>query len=595
MWARMKKIRGWAGRRVSAIRQGFYRSGLLEKTSIRWLLLALMLFVSLSGMLLFNAVYGNLTSAAFTQMDLAMITEGVEKTRDKLDDVLYTMLAQSEYMKETVLNQPVTAKGFADAGGSLLVFEPNLQGVFLLDGTGNLLTGVSDMEIKEKYSVRREEWFADLAGEQETGFSAPHIQRIYRGEYPWVVSLVCPTSFLWGERHVEGYLVMDVSLQVLKQLCETVDFGESGYLYITDEQGGIIYHPWQQSFAYKNIANVHQEMGNQVSHRKQLEFSQSSKAAGWVCTGSVWEAKASPSWNAMRSKSLMVLGICIFLSVVLSIVFSKILVRPIQRMEKMMERMEENTNDVRLVPRGPKEFVSLAGSYNMMLDKVDSLMKESEEKQKLLRNMEVATLQEQVNPHFLYNTLDSIVWILEADRNQDAIHMLEALARLLRLSIHKGGNFHKVQEEVEHCSSYLLIQQRRLGSRFSVDVQMQPGTEEIYCPKIILQPIVENAIKYGIGDNQCCTVQVRVWLEGENLHLSVRDDGIGITPKALEKLNAQLQNGQEPEQEAARGIGMRNVNRRIRLLCGQQYGISIDSEQEEWTCVTYTLPVLLEP
>lgn len=199
MWARMKKIRGWAGRRVSAIRQGFYRSGLLEKTSIRWLLLALMLFVSLSGMLLFNAVYGNLTSAAFTQMDLAMITEGVEKTRDKLDDVLYTMLAQSEYMKETVLNQPVTAKGFADAGGSLLVFEPNLQGVFLLDGTGNLLTGVSDMEIKEKYSVRREEWFADLAGNRKRDFLRP-ISSASTGGNTLGWSLWCALPVFYGER-----------------------------------------------------------------------------------------------------------------------------------------------------------------------------------------------------------------------------------------------------------------------------------------------------------------------------------------------------------------------------------------------------------
>ncbi|MDR3085761.1 MAG: sensor histidine kinase, partial [Christensenellaceae bacterium] len=328
---------------------------------------------------------------------------------------------------------------------------------------------------------------------------------------------------------------------------------------------------------------------------RQLEVSVPAKNGVWVLAGMIRESGLRRSAEAFQARSLTLLLACILLSVLLANLSSALIVQPILNIERAMSHVN-TAKDPRLRPSGTREFVRLAGQYNALLDQIDGLVEDATKKQAQLRSLELAALQDQINPHFLYNTLDSIVWTLEDERSKEAIIMVEALAKLLRLSIHLGGNFHTVENEVEHARCYLLLQSARLSRRFRYEIEVENAALPLYCPKIILQPLIENAIKYGVGDLSGRTVSVRVYLQAGRLKMQVYDDGMGIEHALLGRLQAQMLEGLPPEDESRpSGIGMKNVNRRIKLLCGEEYGLRIDSEMEEWTCIQYSLPLQKQP
>ena len=218
-------------------------------------------------------------------------------------------------------------------------------------------------------------------------------------------------------------------------------------------------------------------------------------------------------------------------------------------------------------------------------------MQETVDRQEQLRRMEIGALQEQINPHFLYNTLDSIVRVMETGRTPEAIEMVQALAKLFRLSINNGDYFLTVEQEMDYARNYLTIQQVRYKKRFKYELYMDESIKDLPCPKIILQPLIENSLKHGMSDMPGCTLIVRARQEGYNIALSVEDDGLGIPPEKLKKLQEMLRDDSNIMVKKSRyGIGLRNTNRRIKLLYGSDYGLTIESEVEERTCVTITFP-----
>ena len=302
------------------------------------------------------------------------------------------------------------------------------------------------------------------------------------------------------------------------------------------------------------------------------------------------EGEITQGGKALQRKGLTVLLFSMLIAGVLAAVVATWVCRPFRHMERAMHRIDAGVSGVRLESHGYREFVSLTHTYNGMIDRIEQLMQESERKQEQLRRMEIASLEEQINPHFLYNALDSITWLVETGRGKDAVTTIGALARLLRLSINRGGNFHTVSREVEHIHNYLIIQKMRYGQRFASHIHVEKEAEALYCPRLILQPIVENAIKHGIADNEDCQIVVRVFLKEDRLVMTVWDDGMGLLPEKLEEVQRALRENQPPNPEQISGLALKSINRRIRLLCGEQYGIGIDSETEEWTCVTIELP-----
>ena len=223
-----------------------------------------------------------------------------------------------------------------------------------------------------------------------------------------------------------------------------------------------------------------------------------------------------------------------------------------------------------------------------MVVRIQKLMTTVREEEINLRKTELKALQTQINPHFLYNTLDSIAWMCEQGRNANAVKMVHALARLFRISISQGNELIPVAREIEHAESYLQIQKYRYKNQFTYAFDVDPECLDFLCNKITLQPIIENAINHGlkllVDEGR---IDVRVYRDGEDVVFSVQDNGVGMTPEQVESILRR-----DPGNHT--GIGIKNVNDRLQIYFGKQYGLHITSEPDVGTTVEIRMPQIRE-
>ena len=212
-----------------------------------------------------------------------------------------------------------------------------------------------------------------------------------------------------------------------------------------------------------------------------------------------------------------------------------------------------------------------------------------DEKQK--QDLEYKMLQSQINPHFLYNTLDSITWMIESGRDQEAVTMISELARLLRISLSKGRTIISLEDEFQHSKSYMNIQKVRYKERFQVEFDIEPEVMQCATVKLIVQPVLENAIYYGVGEMDSDDegkIIIRGQKKGEDIYISVIDNGFGMSQETINEIFS----GKERKSKRGSGVGIINVHTRIQLLFGSEYGLSIESELDEGTTVTLHLPAI---
>ena len=565
----------------------------VRRISLRTMLLVMMVAVTLCTMLLFNAVYGNMTGEVFSQLDLRLINQNLARAKDRLDEALLGAQDLWDYVQDSVLlREDFAPGGFSAAVEPLLDVEGDLSSILLYKRMGTAVAASDQSEgFLSSQNPQEEDWFqAALAGEG-CAFSGARLEHCYRGRYTWVVTLAGPCVYRVPGGYEQGILAVNLRLSALADICDAFSGGEAGTFTLADSAGQTVYSPHAKAQNLRAVSAVYAGVGARSADERQIEISQPLEGGQYVLTCRMAESQLAASRQDMQRRGLLVLGLSLLLALTMAFALSAYVARPFRAMERTMAGAGAGFPGPRLRLAGCKEFAQLSNAYNAMIDQIERLMRETKDNQDQLRQMEIAALEEQINPHFLYNALDSITWLIETQRGADAVQMVGALAKLLRLSINRGGNFHAVRREVEHVESYLLIQRTRYGQRFSSRIHVERAAEDLLCPRLILQPLVENAIKHGIGDNTGCTIEVRVFLEGESLVMTVRDDGMGILPDKLRSVQQALRESQPPRPDEISGLALKSVNRRIRLLCGAEWGITIDSETEEYTCVRIALPV----
>lgn len=278
--------------------------------------------------------------------------------------------------------------------------------------------------------------------------------------------------------------------------------------------------------------------------------------------------------------------VTVFLS---SFLLTHMISHPIQSLVKAMKDFEADAEEFSYQPvHGSKEMIALSDSFGHMVGRIQDLMEKVRREEITLRKTELKALQAQINPHFLYNTLDAIGWMCEEERSKDAVEMVNALARLFRISISKGHELIPIGKEVEHARSYLMIQNFRYKNQFTYSFDIEEECLPYLCNKITLQPIIENAIYHGI--NRMVDegeIRIRIYGEGDDIVFSVSDNGVGMSK---EQCGSILKS--EPGDQT--GIGIKNVNDRIKIYFGEEYGITIESEPDEGTCVSIRMPKVEE-
>ena len=316
-----------------------------------------------------------------------------------------------------------------------------------------------------------------------------------------------------------------------------------------------------------------------------------SQYTGWETIGVFPESESLQVIKYTRYYSLIVSIIALIIAGVLVIIFTKSIIKPIFKLKKLMKKAQEGDLTVSFNTKYNDEIGELGNSFNTMVKEINNLINlvQIEEKNKRIAEMNV--LQAQIKPHFIYNTLDTIRWMAEEHNEKDIVEIIEAFTNLLRISLSKGREIISVKEELNHMQSYLTIQKIRYEDKLDYEIQFEEKILNYKLIKLILQPLVENAIYHGIKEKRGKgKILITGEIEGDLLCFTVKDNGKGIEEELLNKINKMLVNSNEKENEI--GYGIFNVNERIRLTYGEKYGLIYKSTYGKGTIVQVRHPII---
>ena len=474
---------------------------------------------------------------------------------------------------------------------AFLKFRPDVVAVTSYSADGELLDCWSpDREPKENI-LQNLSFDLDMARATGGSFmTAPHVETIFEGYYPWVVTMTAPLEG-GGEA---AWVSLDLSFSGISSYIKNVSIGQRGYCFLMDDAGNIIYHP-QQQLLYAGLKSEDTEALAELEDGAYADdtviYSVASVGeSGWRAVGvSYVDELVNRNVNDMIRLSLWLAVVVLAVAVLTSWLLSRLIGKPLRGLASAMESFESDADHFTYRPvGGTREVQELSDSFEHMVLRIQELMTTVREEEVNLRKTELKALQAQINPHFLYNTLDSIAWMCEQGRNADAVKMVHALARLFRISISRGHELIPIAKELEHAESYLQIQMYRYKNQFTYTFDVDPDCLGYYCNKITLQPIIENSINHGLDlmvDEG--RIDVRVRFDGDDIVFSVQDNGVGMSPEQLEAI---MQHG--PTDRT--GIGIKNVNDRLKIYFGRSYGLSITSEPDVGTCVEIRMPRIRE-
>ena len=480
--------------------------------------------------------------------------------------------------------------------------KDNVDNIALFSEDGMLVEAVPAARLKPNLDVTGEPWFRDALEKTENQhFSLPHVQYIFdnnENQYRWVISLSRAVELTSGTSTAQGILLVDISYSSLEQLFDGVTAGKGGYVYLISSDGELLYHPKMQlidsgRMQENNVAAAAYKDGNHME-----EFDGSSRFVtiksigytGWKVVGVTPENVVTLNTIKTRLFIVFIIALILFILALINSYISSRITNPIKELEKSVGILEEGNLDVPVYAGGSYEIQHLGKSIGDMAAQIRLLMKDIVTEHEAKRKQEFDTLQSQIYPHFLYNTLDIIVWMIENEQKAEAVKAVTALARFFRISLSKGKSIITVRDELEHVRNYLMIQHMRFKNKFTYEIQAEDGVLELASLKLMLQPLVENAIYHGMefmdGDGE---ILLKVWKEEGDLYFSVIDNGLGMTEEQVGNL---FTGASHVDSKRGSGIGVKNVNERIKLYFGEKYGLSIESEPDEGTTVKIHLPVV---
>lgn len=397
-----------------------------------------------------------------------------------------------------------------------------------------------------------------------------------------------------------GVILINLNMNKITEICNSFQEKQENFICIINDKGELVYEQQngRERFAFDEKEN-RQELNTALGKTKESCFRLNyrgekylvtrtdMKTTGWTLISMV--PYKSVMAETMAISGVMILAVAITLIVTL-LLLNRILtgvVKPLKKLEKYMVQVNPDNMDQRMEILTDDEIGHLSMKFNQMMDRIRNLKEQVIEEQEDKRKYELQALQAQINPHFLYNTLDSIIWMAETN-DSNIVAMTEALAKLFRISLNKGNEEISLERELEHVKNYLIIQSMRYADKFTYEISAEPGVERCRTIKLILQPIVENCIYHGIKKKRGTgKITIRAYRREQNLIIEVSDDGYGMPEEICRKI---LSDEIESENISGSGIGVKNVNERIQLRFGKKYGLSYSSEEGVGTTVTYVLP-----
>ena len=537
-------------------------------------------------------------SSEYTHTIIQQMNQNIDSYIDYMENIAY-LISSNEDVQDYLFDEKIDNEGryrILNQLQTILDSRSDIRNVGIISKNGRMLINDGSKSVNQDLDLNTQEWYA-TALEKPNGpiLTSSHVQHIISGERPWVITLSRGIRDRSGSGEKEGVFFIDLNYSAISELCDQSTVGTKGYAFILDAKGNIVYHPQQQQLynelQTENISLIMDTDEDTVltgtgNDGKLYSISRSEKT-GWTvvdCTN-VKELLS----KSRQAQSVYVLTAIIL--VIVALLFSRFMARsitlPIQKLRDSMKKVQEGDFSVSdVVVDSKNEIGSLTKSFDVMTHRIHELMEQNVHEQEEKRKSELKALQSQINPHFLYNTLDSIIWMAEGKKNEEVVLMTASLARLLRQSISNEDEVVPIANEVEYARGYLTIQKMRYKDKLEFQIEVDSSILYIPLIKLVLQPIIENAIYHGLKYKESKGLLiVKGFMKDGNAVLQVIDDGVGMDEETL----AHIYDKHKVNYHS-NGVGVYNVQKRLKLYYGEDYGITYTSELGKGTTATITIP-----
>lgn len=543
-----------------------------------------------------NSIFEN--SSEYTHTIIQQMNQNIDSYIDYMENIAY-LISSSEDVQDYLFDDEIDNEGryrILNQFETILDSRSDIRNVGIISKNGRMLINDGKKSVNSDLDLNTQEWYTQALDSPEGPMlTSSHVQHIISGERPWVITLSRGIRDREGSGEKEGVFFIDLNYSAISELCDQSTVGTKGYAFILDARGNIVYHPQQQQLynelQTENISLIMDTEDDTVltgtgSNGKLYSISRSDKT-GWTvvdCT----------NVRELLSKSRQAQSIYVLTAVILVIVallFSRFMARsitlPIQKLRDSMKKVQEGDFSVSdVVVDSDNEIGSLTKSFDVMTHRIQELMEQNVHEQEEKRKSELKALQSQINPHFLYNTLDSIIWMAEGRKYEEVVLMTASLARLLRQSISNEDEVVPIANEVEYAKGYLTIQKMRYKDKLEFQIDVDPSILHIPLIKLVLQPIIENAIYHGLKYKESKGLLIiKGFMKDGNAVLQVIDDGVGMSEETL----AHIYDRHKVNYHS-NGVGVYNVQKRLKLYYGEDYGITYESAEDKGTTATITIP-----
>ncbi|MFH0767284.1 MAG: sensor histidine kinase, partial [Bacillota bacterium] len=508
-----------------------------------------------------------------------------------LSSVINTSNALQKYILEYTKDNELDA--LQDTFVTTKNIEKNILTVALFDEQGQLISASSSDQVAP--NIIDKDWYIQAIDNVDIHhFSSPHSEDVFNTDNEVFSISKCVQYYNTTGESQNGVLLINIDTSEFKNLGLMTNLGEQGHIVIMNQSNELIYSSKTEcnssnceSVEVVNLIILGGELFT-IDDLSMYVSVNTIKYTRWRIATFINVNAISDTKGEILLTMVMIFGGTLIAIALSSAAFSHRITSPMNKLEKHIKDIEGGNFDSRIHVEGQKEVVILAEAFNAMSDHVKELMEKVLVEQNEKRKTQFIALQNQINPHFLYNTLDSIVWLSENHRNKDVEKAIIELSKFFRMSISSEKNVVFLKDEIEHVSSYLSIQQIRYHNAFIFDFEIDPKVVNYHVLKLSLQPLVENAILHGIRpDEEFTKISIKAYEKDGFICIEVINEGYGMTTDRISEIHQVIRGEKESS-----SMGIKNVYQRLKLYYGASADLYIQSQLDESTTVTMKMPIL---
>ena len=475
---------------------------------------------------------------------------------DKLKNMINLLSVDADVRNFLISGNEDSKKSIEKMIYSILGNNKGIKSITVIGKNGNIVSSDKNNDMKISENMMKEKWYVDAINNSDMPVFNPSRKdsASSMNSALWFLSISRDIKNSKGENL--GVIVFDIKYEILERYLNSISFGKQSDNIIVDKNNNVIYYKDVKCFADKKcLAKFSEKNKHKDTYLYEINIENTN-----------WSLRSIANTNDLVTlkKNFYHIVIVIFLvsltfsSIITFIVITKIL-KPLIKLENHMQKFENNLSEFNLSEKTGYEIQNLVEHFNIMVKKI-----------KYLREYEIKALHSQINPHFLYNTLDTIIWMAEFEDNEKVINITKSLANFFRLSLSNGHEKTPLKDEIMHTKEYLFIQKQRYEDKLSYFFNIEDESLlSIEVPKIIIQPIVENSIYHGIKNlsgNGIITIDV--YRKNSTINISVKDNGIGF------------EKAKQFKKSKTGGVGTQNVDKRIKFYYGKNYGVFINKDNK---------------